>query len=155
MLNTPSVMSSLPLPGGKILDDPPRRVDILVRKHLDRRAAQPAAVDDAGVVQFVRDDHVVFRQNRRDRARVGGEAALEHDDRLHLLELGEPALELDVELHRAGDGANRPRTNAELLDRRQRRGPQPRMRRQTEIVVRGEVDDGAVVEGGVCLLLVL
>ena len=36
---------------------------------------------------------------------------------LDLLELGEPPLELHVDLHRAGDGADRPDADAEVLDR--------------------------------------
>ena len=60
MLNTPSVMSSLRCSRGSSLHDRARRVDVLVRKHLDRRPAQPGAVDDARVIQLVRDDDVVF-----------------------------------------------------------------------------------------------
>ena len=44
----------------QLRDDAPRGGDVLVRKHLDRRAAQTAAVDDAGVIQLVGDDDVVF-----------------------------------------------------------------------------------------------
>ena len=50
-----------------------------------------------------------FVEDRRHGAGVGGEAALEHDGRLGLLELGEPALELHVDRHRAGDRAHRAR----------------------------------------------
>jgi hypothetical protein len=50
MLKTPSVMSSLRCPAGRSLA---RRVHVLVGKHLDRGAAETAAVDDAGVVQLV------------------------------------------------------------------------------------------------------
>ena len=60
MLNTPSVMSSLRWVGGQSTQDVARRVDVLVREHLDRRAAQAAAVDDAGVIQLVGDDDVVL-----------------------------------------------------------------------------------------------
>ena len=41
MLNTPSVMSSLRWPAGSAAQNLARAVDILVRKDLDRRAAQP------------------------------------------------------------------------------------------------------------------
>ena len=60
MLKTPSVISSLRCAAGSALQDRARGVDVLVREHLDRRAAQPAAVDDAGVVQLVGDDDVFF-----------------------------------------------------------------------------------------------
>ena len=156
MLKTPSVMSSLRCAAGSALMIFARRVDVLVREDLDRRAAQPAAVDDARVIQLVGDDDVLFRQDRGDRAGVGGEAALEDDDLLDLLELGEPALELHVDFHGAGDRAHRAGADAE-----RRRSPssaalaQPRMRRQAEIVVRRQVDDRFVIDRRVRLLLVL
>ena len=128
------------LAGGQLADDAPRGVDILVREHLDGGAAQAAAVDDARVVQLVRDDDVVFCQDRRDRSGIGREAALKHDDRLDLLELGEPALELHVDRHRARDRPDRPGSDAERLSRLERRFPQPGMGREAEIIVRRQVD---------------
>ena len=145
----------LALAGRQLRDDLARGVDVLVREDLDRRAAQAAAVDDAGVIQLVGDDDVIFGQDGRDRAGVGREAALKDDDGLDLLELGELPFELHVHLHGAGDGAHRAGADAELLDRFERLLPQPRVRRQTEIVVRREIDDRAVVERGVGLLLVV
>ena len=68
-----------------------RGVDVAVRKHLDRRATETRAVDDAGVIQFVGDDRVLAAEHRGDGAGVGGESALEHDGRLGLLERGQPA----------------------------------------------------------------
>ena len=115
MLKTPSVISSLRWPAGSAVDDPARGVDVLVRKDLDRGAAQPAAVDDAGVIQLVGDDHVVFGEDGGDGAGVGGEAALKDDHRFDLLELGELPFELHVDGHRAGDGANRSGPDAERL----------------------------------------
>ena len=126
---------------GSDLQDLARRVDVLVRKHLDRRAAQAAAVDDARVVQLVRHDDVVLAEDGRDRAGVGREAALEDDDGFGLLELGEPAFELHVDGHRAGDRPNRSGADAESPRRLERALAQPRMRRQAEVVVRREVDD--------------
>ena len=79
MLKTPSVMRSFRCERGQFAQDSARRIDVLVREHLDRGAAQPAAVDDARVVQLVGDDDVFLRQERRDGAGVGGEAALEYD----------------------------------------------------------------------------
>ena len=113
MLNTPSVMSSVRWPAGSDLQRLARGVDVLVREHLDRRAAQAAAVDDAGVVQLVGHDDVVLAEDGGDGARVRREAALEDDDRLGLLELGEPALELHVDRHRAGDRPHRAGADAE------------------------------------------
>ena len=126
-----------------------------MREHLDRRAAQARAVDDARVVQLVRDDDVVAAENRRDGAGVGGEAALKDDRRFGALEFGELALELHVDLHRAGDRSDRARADAERRDRLERALPQLRVRRQTEVVVRRQVDDRAAVDRGARLLLVV
>ena len=63
MLNTPSVMSSLRCDAGSDREHLARGVDVFVREHLDRRPAQPAAVDDARVIQLVGHDDVVFGED--------------------------------------------------------------------------------------------
>ena len=133
----------------QVLHDLARRIDVLVREDLDRRLAQAAAVDDAGVIQLVGDDHVVLGEHRGDGAGVGGEAALKDDDGFDVLELGEPPLELHVHFHGSRDGAHRAGADAELLDRVERGLLQLRMRRQAEIVVRRQIDDRLVIVGGV------
>ena len=55
-----TALQQLALRAGQILQDLARGVDVLVRKHLDRGAAQARAVDDAGMIQFVRHHDVVF-----------------------------------------------------------------------------------------------
>ena len=145
----------LALPGRQILEDLARRVHVLVGEHLDRRAAETAAVDDARVIQLVRDDDVLFAENRRDGARVRRESALEHDDLLDLLELGELLLQLHVDVHGAGDRPHRAGADAVVLDRLQRRGAQFRMSRQAQIVVRRKVHDRPVVDSCVCFLFIL
>ena len=145
----------LALTGGQSVEDPACGADVLVRKDLDRRAAQAAAVDDAGVIELVGDDDVILGQDCRHRAGVRREAALKDDDGLDLLEFRQLPFELHVHRHRAGDGAHRAGADAELLDRFERLLPQPRVRREPEIVVRREIDDRAMVERGVGLLLVV
>ena len=86
---------------------------------------------------------------------VRGEPALKHDDGLGVLELGEPALELHVDGHGAGNAAHRAGAHAELLHRFERPLTQARVRRQTQVVVRREVHDAAAVDGRVRPLLVL
>ena len=54
MLNTPSVISNLRWPAGSDWDFAGSR-DVFVREHLDVRAAQATAVDDARMVRFVGD----------------------------------------------------------------------------------------------------
>ena len=134
MLNTPSVTSSA------------RGRDVLVREDLDRRATQAAAVDDAGVIECVRDDDIVLAEERRDRARVGREAALEDKGGLGLLERGEPRLELDAQRERPGDRADRARADAESSSGLDDPRDEQRVVRQAEVVVRGEVDDRSVVD---------
>ena len=146
MLKTPSVISSLRGRARQLSDDAARGVDIAMGKDFDRGPAQPGAVDDAGVVQLIGNDEVVFRQNGGDGSGICRKAALKHDRRFRLLELGEPPLELHVDLHRAGDRAHRAGADAELLQRRERSLLQPGMGRQPEVVVRREVDDLAAVD---------
>src|SRR5439155_24027301 len=82
-----------------------------------------------------------------------GEATLEHDAGFRLLERREPALQLYVNRHGARDRAHGSGAGAELLHCLDRPLPQLRMRRQAEVVVRGEVDDLTVVERGLVALL--
>ncbi len=134
------------LSGGQVLDDLARGVDVFVRKDLDGGSAQPAAVDDARVIQFIRDDDVVFCEDGRDGAGVGGEPALKHDDRFGLLEHGQPTFEFHVNRHRAGDRAHGAGAHTEFFGRLDHRGDELGMRRETEIVVRRQVDDLFAVE---------
>ena len=96
----------LALPGGQVTQNRARRLDVLVRKHLDRGAAQPAAVDDARVIQLVGDDDVVFREDRLDGAGVRGKTALKDDGGFGALEGRQPPFELDMDRHRARDRAD-------------------------------------------------
>jgi len=82
----------------------------------DLGPAQAAAVDDAGVVQLIREDGVLRPHQRRDRRQVGRKAALERDARLSALEFGEAALQLHVQRVRAGDGAHCAGADAEAVN---------------------------------------
>ncbi len=79
-----------------------------MRKHLDRRAAQAAAVDDACVVELVGHHHIVFREKGGHRARIRGKSTLKDDDGLGPLEVREPPLQLHMYSHRSGDCSHRP-----------------------------------------------
>jgi hypothetical protein len=140
------------LSGGQILHDLPRRIDVAVRKNLDGRAAQARAVDDARVIQLVRDDHVVSSKNRRYGACVGGESALEYHHGFRLFERGQTLFQLHVDGHGAGDGSNRPGARTEPLDGLDGFLPKPGMGRQAEIIVRRKVDYCAAVEARFRLL---
>ena len=97
-----------------------QRPTSLCGKTLMARAAQAAAVDDTGVIELVRDHDVVFAQDRGNGAGVRGEAALKDDDGLRLLELGETAFELHVDLERPRDRPYRSRADTVATDGVQR-----------------------------------
>ena len=114
--------------------------NILVPENLDRRARQARAVNDAGVVQLVRENEVLFAENRAHRAGVGGKPALEDDARLDILEARDLLLKLHVDAHRAGDGSHCARTHAVFARRLQCRLDQLWMVRQPEVIVAGQID---------------
>ena len=129
--------------------------EIFVAEDLDLGARQASAIDDAGVIQFVGDDEVFFAQDRRNRARVGGEARLEDHAGFDILEARDLFFQLHVDLHGAGDGAHRARADAVLLGGIQRSFAQLGMRGQPQIIVGGKVDDLLTVEGADRRLLVV
>src|SRR5258708_11750412 len=67
------------------------------------RLREPDAVDDAAVVELVRNDDIALSRELRDEARVRGVAGLEDERRFGALERGEPPPELRVEIHRPCD----------------------------------------------------
>ena len=107
MLKTPSVISSLRWPAGSSCMILRAASTSLCGNTLIVARAQPAAVDDAGVIELVRDDHVVLGKHGGDRAGIRGKAALKDDDGFDVLERGEPPLELHVDFHGARNGAHR------------------------------------------------
>ena len=107
-----------------------------MRKDVDRRAAEACAVDDARVIQLVRNDVVVATENGRDGTGIGGEAALKYQCGFRTLERREPPLELNVDRHRTGDGTDRTRADTQRPQRVHGALPEERMRSQSEIIVR-------------------
>ena len=111
-----------------------------------------AAVDDAGVIQLVGDDHVVLGEHGGDGAGVGGEAALKDDDGFDVLERRRAAARAPCafpwfpEMVRTA-----PEPTPYFSTASSAAFTQLRMRRQAEIVVRRQVDHRLVVEGGVRL----
>ena len=123
-----------------------QRLGILVGINPDLSAGQPATIDDAGVVELVRDDQVPLAQNGRHRAGVGGEARLEDDAGLSLLEPGYLLFQLHVNPHGPGDGPHRARPHAELPKGPLRGFNQAGMGVQSEVVVGGEVHHRPPIE---------
>ncbi len=112
----------------------------------DLGARQSSSIDDAGVVQFVGDDEIVFAEQRRNRTRIRGEARLKDHAGFDVLEAGNLLFQLHVDLHGAGDGTHRARTHTVLLSGLQRRFAQLGMGGQAEVIVRREVDHFLPVE---------
>jgi hypothetical protein len=131
---------------GRPAQAPFQMLDVGVPVDEGLRPRQPAAVDDAGVVEGVREDHLATLRQRRDRSAVGEVARAEQQGRLGSLELGQPRLELAVDRHRAGDQPGRPGARPELQRRIGGGAPQPGMVCQSQIVVRAEHQDRAAVE---------
>ena len=122
------------------LDDRLQRGHIAVFVGDDLRAGEPAAIDDAGMVQPVREDGILLADQRRDGGQVGGETALEGDGRLHALEGRQAFFQFEVQAGRPGDGADCRRADAHLI-----RGffggcHDLRVVCQPQVVVRAEVE---------------
>ena len=120
---------------------------IPVLEHLDLRFRQTGSVDDRRVVQTVAHDHVVGSEDRGDRPGVRREAGLEEQRCVRVLERREPFLQVEMHLHLSSDGPDGAGSGAEPLGRLLGGPVHPRVVRQTEVVVRREVDDLAPVEG--------
>ena len=118
---------------------------ILVAENLDGGPRKPRAVNDAGVVQLVGEDEVLFAENRAHRAGVGRKAALEDHAGLNIFEARNLLFELHVDAHGSGDGAHRARAHAEGPRGRDGRFNQLGVVGQAEIVVAGQVDHLAAV----------
>ena len=104
------------------------------------RLAQADAVDDAGVIQFVADDGVLFAEQRFEHAAVGIEAARIEDAVVGSEERGNRPLELLVHGLRAANEAHRRHAEAPVLEPLARRRDQPRVVGQAQIVVRAEIE---------------
>ena len=114
-------------------------------KDLDRGAREARAVDDAGVVELVGEDEVLFAEDGADGAGVGGESALKDDAGLDVLEARNLFFELHVDAHGSGDGAHRARAHAEGARGGEGGFNELGMVGQAKVVVAGQVDDLAAV----------
>ena len=79
---------------------------VFVAEDLDLGAGEAGTVDDAGVVELVGEDEVLFAEDGGDRAGVGGESGLKDDAGLDIFEGRDLFFELHVDLHGARDGAD-------------------------------------------------
>jgi hypothetical protein len=112
----------------------------------DLGPGEPAAVDDAGVVQLVGEDDLPAAGQRRDHSGVGQKARAVEESRLVALEGRDPLLEAPVRLHVAADQPRRTGADAPAHGRLGRRLAHPRMVGEAEVVVRAEQQHGPPVE---------
>src|SRR5207248_7645302 len=89
------------------------------------------------------------------RSRIGGEAGLKNHARLCIFKARDLLLQLHVDFHGAGDGADRARTDAVFSRGLEGRFAQLGMRGQAQVIVRSEINDALAVEGALRRLFVL
>src|SRR5580698_9171412 len=80
--------------------------DVFMPENLDLRPRETRAVDDARMVQLIGDDEILFAENRGNRSRIGGEAALEDDASFDIFEACNLLFQVHVDLHLSGDGTH-------------------------------------------------
>ena len=129
--------------------------DVFVAEDFDLGFGEACAVDDAGVVELVGEDEVVFAEDTGDGAGVGCKAGLKDDTGLDTFENGDLFFKLHVNVHGARDGANGARAYTEFFCGGDCRLFQFGVVAEAEIIIRGEVDDAFAVVGADRGLLVV
>ena len=119
--------------------------DIFVAEDFDFCLGEARSVDDAGVIEFVGEDEVVFAQDGADGAGVGCKAGLEDNAGFDTFEGRNLFFELHVEAHGAGNGADSARAHAVLLRSGDGGLAQPGMVAEAKIIIGGQVDDALAV----------
>ena len=131
---------------------PAGRGHVLMRIDLLLRTRQARPVDNAGMVQFVADDHIVLTQQRRHGPGVCGKSGLIQQGRLGVFETRQFFLQFLMDRHVAGDRPDRAGPHTQFINGAPRRCLQAGMVRQAEVVVRTEVDDLTAIIAGHRLL---
>jgi hypothetical protein len=119
-------------------------VAVVVDEHVG--AGEPAAVDDAGVVQLVGENDISLACERLHHAGVGQVARAEQHAALAALEVGELLLQPAVDGHVSRHEPRRPGADAPAHGGVGRRLAHARMVGKAEIVVRAQQEDGLAVE---------
>ncbi len=127
-------------PGIERGEQPLEVLHVVVAVLVDGRERQAAGVDDAGVDHAVDEDVVALPGDRGDDAEVGLVARAEGQGGLAVQELGQPLLELLVEVDRAGQEARAAGPDPVAVDRRLGRRLGQGMIGQAEVVVRADHD---------------
>ena len=126
-------------------------VPIAVAKAL--RLRQAYAVDDARMVQFIRDDGIALIQNRLEQPAIGVKTRAVQDRIRHPEKFAQPAFQLLVNLLRPADEAHRCQPVTPAFKRLPRGLNNLRMVRQTQIVVGAQIQDALLcAQINVCIL---
>ena len=107
---------------------------------------EPAAVDDAGVIELVGEHDVARAEQRRQHADVRGIARVEQPDAITAHPVRDRLLEHDMRPLRPRDQPRCPCPVAGFIERRSRRLREPAIPSEREIVVRRQVHDLDAVE---------
>ena len=83
----------------------------------DRRAGKPAPVNDGSVIQLIGKNQIFFSDQGRNGGHIRIKARLKRNGGLDPLETGELFFKLRVKNHGSGNGTDRRRPDAELLNR--------------------------------------
>jgi hypothetical protein len=121
--------------------------DVFVFEDFDGGFGEACAVDDGGMVEFIGDDQIFFAEYGGDGAGVGGEAGLENHTGFDIFKSADLFFEGHVDLHSASDSAHGSGAYAEALYSVDGSFPQALIGGQAQVIVGGEIDDLATVEG--------
>jgi hypothetical protein len=124
-------------------------IEVPVPVDEDLRAAEPAPVNDRGMVQCVAENLITFAHQRRNDSQIRKVSRREHQCGFFLLKACEPGFQPFMDLQVATDQSGATRRSMKLLDCSLRRRLDPRMGSQPEIIVAGEVHQlPAAIDGG-------
>ena len=119
--------------------------EISIRVAQSTRFAQPDAIDDAGVVERVGDDGILFAEHGFEQATVGIPTGGIQDGVLGSEEARQRGLELLVHGLRAADEAHRGHAITEPVEGAVRSLADRRVIRESQVIVSAQVDDVRVI----------
>ena len=120
-----------------------QRLHVGIGVAVAHRLREPHAVDDRGVVQRIRDDGVLLREERLENAAVGVEAGSVENRVLRAEIIGDRTFQLLVNILAAADEPHRRHAETPLVHGPFGRFDQAFVVRKTQIVVGAEIQHGA------------
>src|SRR5438876_271152 len=116
---------------------------IVVWKDSQDRAAQLCGVDQRGVAEFVEQDDIVFRDQRRNRTKRCGVSATETKRSLRAFPFSQRAFQTQMWRLRAADQPRGACADSEFVDGSDRRFTESGIICKPEVIVRGKVQKPA------------